>query len=103
MSQMLLPLSNLAAEIMNVWKGRIRAVAMVEGMVDDENFPADTLEPLTSNFSWAEVPYMRELLRVGVIWSSGNVLLNVVVLLLTSDISSSHRHINTEAQVYLKT
>ena len=67
MSQMLLPLSNLAAEIMDVWKGRIRAVAMVEGVVDDDNFPADTLEPLTSNFSWPEVPYMRELLRVSLL------------------------------------
>ena len=66
MSQMLLPLSNLAAEIMDVWKGRIRAVAMVEGIADDEDFPADTLEPLISNFSWAEVPYMRELLRVSI-------------------------------------
>ena len=103
MSQMLLPLSNLAAEIMNVWKGRIRAVAMVEGTVDDEDFPADTLEPLTSNFSWAEVPYMRELLRVSILSSVCNVLLNVVVHLLTFDISSSHRHINTEAQVYPKT
>lgn len=73
MSQMLLPLANLATEIMNEWKGRLRAVAVInrsgrdeEGGEssddEDENFQiGDSVDIL---LGWKEVPYMRELLRV---------------------------------------
>lgn len=60
MSQMLLPLSNLAAEIMNEWKGRIRAVTLVDGT---EDYPEGTLEPLKLKFGYEDVPFMREFLR----------------------------------------
>jgi len=58
MSQMLLPLANIAKEICHSsWKGRIRAVTVDE--IDEESGKArlDTILP------WQDVPYMRELLR----------------------------------------
>ena len=72
MSQMLLPLSNLAAEIMHEWKGRLRAVAIVDSnyLDDEEEVEAargdegQEKDPVTLCLGWEEVPYMRELLRV---------------------------------------
>ncbi|KAL7531082.1 hypothetical protein ACHAXR_006037, partial [Thalassiosira sp. AJA248-18] len=72
MSQMLLPLSNLATEIMNEWKGRLRAVAMVQYPGHDEEENTDDNESgHTDNapryvqvlLGWEHVPFMRELLR----------------------------------------
>jgi hypothetical protein len=58
MSQMLLPLANLAAEIMDEWKGRLRAVALVDGEWDEGEVPDDALEPLSITFGWEDVPYV---------------------------------------------
>jgi len=76
MSQMLLPLANLATEIMNEWKGRLRAVTVIDdgGQEEDEeeykdhhedddedsNEGHDTVRVL---LGWRDVPFMRELLR----------------------------------------
>ena len=64
MSQMLLPLANIAKEICHSsWKCRIRAVTVDE--VDEESgkVKLDTILP------WQDVPYMRELLRVSLPWT----------------------------------
>lgn len=55
MSQMLLPLANVAREIMEEWKGRLRALASVreEGKLT-----------LTPHIKWQDLPYWREFLRV---------------------------------------
>lgn len=70
MSQMLLPLANLAAEIMNEWKGRLKAVAVVDYVAqdDEEEMSSDPSDDghdfYTVALGWKDVPYMRELLRV---------------------------------------
>ena len=58
MSQMLLPLANLAAEIMDEWKGRLRAVALVDGEWDEGEVPDNSLEPLSLTLGWEDVPYV---------------------------------------------
>ena len=60
MSQMLLPLANLAREIMDEWKGRLRALASVR----EDDFGRKILCP---HIKWQELPYWRELLRVSVL------------------------------------
>jgi hypothetical protein len=67
MSKILLPLANLASEIMCEWKGRVRAVTVVndtnqESYDDDSSRSAD--DQVRVVLSWQGVPYMRELLRV---------------------------------------
>ncbi len=57
MSQMLLPLANLAREIMDEWKGRIRALAVVREDESGRKF----LQPY---INWHQLPLWRELLRV---------------------------------------
>jgi hypothetical protein len=75
---MLLPLANLATEIMIGWKGRLRAVTVVDfpgngghGADEEENKKSHGEEEAGSDFAtvrillgWRDVPYMRELLRV---------------------------------------
>jgi len=68
MSQMLLPLANLAAEIMDEWKGRLRAVAVVNSTEQDEeenngDHSQKVLDTVSVTLGWQDVPYMRELLR----------------------------------------
>jgi len=84
MSQMLLPLSNLAVEIMTEWKGRIRAVAVAnppghdeeENNDDDDSSDDDEiLEPMRVLLGWQDVPYMRELLRVSPFFGVGSSLI----------------------------
>eukprot|EP00986_Skeletonema_menzelii_P005148 scaffold1812_cov153-Skeletonema_menzelii.AAC.14 len=55
MSQMLLPLSNLAREMMDEWKGRLRAVAVVR----DGDSGKKLLQPY---IHWHQLPGWRELL-----------------------------------------
>ena len=57
MSQMLLPLANLAREIMDEWKGRLRALAVVR----DGDSGKKLLQPY---LHWNQLPGWRELLRV---------------------------------------
>lgn len=70
MSHMLLPLSNLAHEIMTEWKGRLRAVAVINDYGDGEENEDEEGGGMVSNgrvrvlLGWREVPFMRELLRV---------------------------------------
>ena len=74
MSQMLLPLANLASEIMNQWKGRVTYVTVVdssdhdeeEHKGDDEGSDDDSSQDEEVNvlLDWKDVPFMRELLRV---------------------------------------
>lgn len=68
MSQMLLPLANLAAEIMDQWKGRLRAVAVVNYSEEDEeenngDSSKKAVNSLKVTLGWQDVPFMRELLR----------------------------------------
>jgi len=56
MSQMLLPLANLAREIMDEWKGRLRALAVVR----DGDSGKKLLQPY---LHWNQLPGWRELLR----------------------------------------
>lgn len=72
MSQMLLPLANLATEIMNEWKGRLRAVTVINRSgrdeedgesSDDEEENVQIGDSVDILLGWADVPYMRELLR----------------------------------------
>lgn len=64
MSQMLLPLSNLAAEIMDEWKGRLRAVDVYYVQDDAEEAEDGEVEAeLELALTWQDVPYMKELLR----------------------------------------
>lgn len=74
MSQLLLPLANLASEIMNEWKGRIRAVTVidysklsdekdVEENKEDEKEGSDEEGGVRVILGWQDVPFMRELLR----------------------------------------
>ena len=67
MSQMLAPLSNLAAEIMNGWKGRIRAVCVASPYQVSEGGERHPKQPpyqVRIALDWVDVPFMRELLRV---------------------------------------
>jgi hypothetical protein len=67
MSQMLLPLANLASEIMCEWKGRVRAVAVINDIdqdSDDDDSSESSDDPITVVLDWDDVPFMRELLRV---------------------------------------
>jgi hypothetical protein len=57
MSQMLLPLANLAREIIDEWKGRLRALAVVREDESGRKF----LQPY---INWYQLPGWRELLRV---------------------------------------
>ena len=57
MSQMLLPLANLSREIMDEWKGRVRAVAIVTN-------DANGKKSLLPCIHWHQLPAWRELLRV---------------------------------------
>lgn len=66
MSQTLLPFANLASEILNNMKGRLRAVAVLNtaaaGQDEEDGAPDGTfVDPV---LPWHDVPYMRELLRV---------------------------------------
>jgi hypothetical protein len=67
MSQMLLPLSNLAYEITVEWKARVRAVTVLHSTTDEEKNDESHKKSLEKNLSvilaWQNVPYMRELLR----------------------------------------
>lgn len=68
MSRMLLPLANLASEIMCEWKGRVRAVAIInetEQESDDNSASssASVDDLMTVVLGWQDVPFMRELLR----------------------------------------
>ncbi|KAL7472892.1 hypothetical protein ACHAXS_013281 [Conticribra weissflogii] len=68
MAQMLLPLANIAREIMNQRKGRIRAVAVVKREIDseggEENDEDEEDMTVVEILKWRDVPHMRELLRV---------------------------------------
>jgi hypothetical protein len=71
MSQILLPLSHLATEIMDQWKGRLRAVAVLTSeledsdMEDNSNGEDESVDLIIEEIlSWSEVPHMRELLKV---------------------------------------
>lgn len=67
MAQMLLPLANVAREIMNQRKGRIRAIAIVKRENDserDEENDDDEDDIIVEILGWRDVPHMRELLRV---------------------------------------
>lgn len=71
MAQILLPFANLASEIMNNMKGRLRAVTVVNnnataGQDDEESSSsAGTYnDPVRALLRWQDVPFMRELLRV---------------------------------------
>jgi len=71
MAQTLLPFANLASEIMNNMKGRLRAVTVVNnnataGQDDEESSSsAGTYnDPVRALLRWQDVPFMRELLRV---------------------------------------
>mmetsp|Transcript_7777 Transcript_7777/g.16857 ORF Transcript_7777/g.16857 Transcript_7777/m.16857 type:complete len:494 (+) Transcript_7777:979-2460(+) len=69
MAHMLLPLSNLANEIMTEWKGRLRAVAVINDYPADdeeenkEEDSKDINDPIRVLLGWREVPFMREFLR----------------------------------------
>ncbi|KAL9189197.1 hypothetical protein ACHAXT_011687 [Thalassiosira profunda] len=71
MSAMLRPLSNLAHEIVDGWKGRLRAVALVRrssGQDPEEAGSGDeeserSRDKIRILLGWRDVPYMRELLR----------------------------------------
>jgi hypothetical protein len=67
MSQMLLPLANLASEIMCEWKGRVRAVSVVNDTDQDshdDDSSGSNDDHVAVVLGWQDVPYMRELLRV---------------------------------------
>ena len=76
MSQMLLPLANLATEIMNEWKGRLRAVTVIDDggqeedeeeykdLEDDDEDSDGVHDTVRVLLGWRDVPFMRELLRV---------------------------------------
>ena len=82
MSQMLLPLANVAREIMDQRKGRLKAVAVVrrekdvekegrhndekddDSNDDDREDEEDEEITIVEVLGWRDVPYMRELLRV---------------------------------------
>ncbi|KAL7489530.1 hypothetical protein ACHAW6_015157 [Cyclotella cf. meneghiniana] len=70
MSHILLPLSHLATEIMDQWKGRLRAVAVltselevsdIEGKSHGEDESVDLI--IEEILGWNEVPHLRELLK----------------------------------------
>ena len=70
MSQMLLPLSNLAREIMDEWKGRLRAVAVVRD--------GDSGKKLTQAYiHWHQVPGWRELLMVRRVWTFSSTVVYI--------------------------
>jgi hypothetical protein len=68
MSQILLPLSHLAAEIMDEMKGRIRAVAVLAADSEESDAESDEESSVELNIEevlgWKDVPHMRELLKV---------------------------------------
>lgn len=70
MSQILLPLSHVAAEIMDHSKGRIRAVAVLgddleESDTEDNSEDEESVElNIEVVLGWKDVPHMRELLKV---------------------------------------
>ena len=78
MSQMLMPFANVAREIMDQRKGRLRAVAVFvnqrdleksddddEGKIEDEEDSDEEEDVVVSEvLGWRDVPYMKELLRV---------------------------------------
>jgi hypothetical protein len=74
MSQILLPLSHLAAEIMDQLKGRIRAVAVLTADSEESDEESDSEESVELNIEevlgWKDVPHMRELLKVSSFISS---------------------------------
>eukprot|EP00804_Cyclotella_cryptica_P025062 CCRYP_016538-RA/>CCRYP_016538-RA protein AED:0.02 eAED:0.02 QI:160/1/1/1/1/1/2/172/862 len=70
MSQILLPLSHLATEIMDKWKGRLRAVAVITSELEDDDLEdnsdddEESVELIIEEIlGWREVPHMRELLK----------------------------------------
>lgn len=72
MSQILLPLAKLATEIMHGWKGRLRAVTVVDFPVHgseeesknyDEENDAEQVATMRILLGWQDVPFMREFLR----------------------------------------
>ena len=69
MSQILLPLSDIAAEIMDQSRGRIRAVALVvndseESDVEDDSDEESGEWSMEEVLGWRNVPRMKELLKV---------------------------------------
>ena len=69
MSQILLPLSHVAAEIMDQSKGRIRAVAVVVNHSEESDVEDDSDEEsgewnMEEVLGWKDVPRMKELLKV---------------------------------------
>lgn len=98
MSQMLLPLANLAAEIMSTWKGRIRAVAVLDTLEpDEEESKEEDYSPLTVALEWQDVPFMRELLRVSLsVGMTATILSMLCFALLTQHFIFS---CDTEAEV----
>lgn len=74
MSQMLLPLANLAREIMVEWKGRLRALAVVR----DGDSGKKLLQPC---LHWHQLPGWRELLRVRGICSSSSIFVCICLVI----------------------
>lgn len=88
MSQMLLPLANLASEIMTNMKGRLRAVVVVNSAASGQDDGENSLFAGTIGLRWHDVPYMRELLRVR------SFVFIIIIRLLTSrsKLIAIHRH-----------
>lgn len=70
MSQILLPLSHLAAEIMDHLRGRIRAVAVLTNNSEDSDGSDEESVELNIEeiLGWKDVPHMRELLKVSLLF-----------------------------------